>query len=174
MNIIQILGRVGRKPETRFTQSGLKVTSFSLAVNVKKGGQEETVWWRVTVWGDRFDKMLAFVDKGSALIVIGEMAKPNIYTDKNGTPQVGLEMTADIIRFVPSSNPEGRQAQDGHSTHQAANATPGYASPQPQHHGAPKDNFGDFESSEAFGSFGQPGTAPRYASNAQSDDQLPF
>ncbi|MEI8125438.1 MAG: single-stranded DNA-binding protein, partial [Parachlamydiaceae bacterium] len=64
MIIVQIAGRLGRKPETRFTPSGQKVTSFSVATNVRKAGKEETVWWRVTVWGDRYDKMMTYLDKG--------------------------------------------------------------------------------------------------------------
>ncbi len=115
MNILQIAGRLGKKPESRFTASGLKVTTFNVAVNVRKGGKEETMWWRVTVWGDRFDKMIAHLDKGSAVIVIGEMGKPEIWTDKEGRSQVSLDITADILKFSPFGNPEGSRAEQGQS-----------------------------------------------------------
>ena len=49
MIIVQIAGRLGRDPETRFTPSGLKVTNLTVATTVRKGGKEETVWWRVTM-----------------------------------------------------------------------------------------------------------------------------
>ncbi|MBA3815975.1 MAG: single-stranded DNA-binding protein [Parachlamydiaceae bacterium] len=120
MIIVQIAGRLGRDPETRFTPSGLKVTNLTIATSVRKGGKEETVWWRVTIWGERFDKMISFLKKGSAVIAIGEMTKPEIWTDKEGRPQVNLELTADIIRFSPFGNPDSsKQEQTGTQTSQA-------------------------------------------------------
>lgn len=114
MIIVQIAGRLGRDPETRFTPSGLKVTNLTIATTVRKGGKEETVWWRVTVWGERFDKMISYLKKGSAVIAIGEMSKPEIWNNKEGQPQVSLELTADIIRFSPFGNPEAnKQEQTG-------------------------------------------------------------
>lgn len=101
MNFLQIFGRLGADPETRFTSNGQKVTTFRVACNVRKGGKDETMWWRVTVWGERFDKMIAYLKKGSAVIVMGTMAKPEIYTSRDGTSQVSLEMTAETIHFSP-------------------------------------------------------------------------
>ncbi len=101
MNIIEILGNLGADPETRFTPSGQKVTTLRVATTVRKGGKEETVWYRVTIWGDRFDKMLSYLKKGSAVIVVGELGKPEVYVDKQGNQQVSLEVTAEFIRFSP-------------------------------------------------------------------------
>lgn len=119
MIIVQIAGRLGRDPETRFTPSGLKVTNLTVATTVRKGGKEETVWWRVTIWGERFDKMISYLKKGSAVIAIGEMNKPEIWTDKEGRSQVSLELTADIVRFSPFGNPDSnKQEQTGTQTTQ--------------------------------------------------------
>jgi single-strand DNA-binding protein len=112
MIIVEIAGRLGRDPETRFTPSGQKVTTLTVATNVRKGGKDETVWWRVTIWGDRFDKLLPYLKKGSAVIIVGEMSKPEIWTDKEGRPQVSLDMTAEIIRFSPFGNPDRPAAQE--------------------------------------------------------------
>lgn len=101
MNFIQIMGHLGADPETRFTPSGQKVTNFRVAVNVRKGGKDETVWYRITVWGDRFDKMISYLKKGSAIIVVGELGKPEIYNDREGRPQISLEVTAEFLRFSP-------------------------------------------------------------------------
>lgn len=112
MIIIEIAGHLGADPETRFTSSGQKVTSLRVAVNTRKSGKEETVWWRVTLWGDRFDKLLPHLKKGSAVIVIGEMnGKPEIYNDREGKPQVSLELTAEIIRFSPFGRGQTQQDQ---------------------------------------------------------------
>lgn len=103
MNFIQIAGRVGRDPETRFTPDGKKVISFSVATSRKRKGQEETVWYRVTIWGDQFDNMMPYIKKGSALMVMGDL-EARLYTDKEGKTQVSLEITARVIHFLPSGS----------------------------------------------------------------------
>ena len=64
MFIVHLAGHLGKDPETRFTPSGQKVTTFTIATNQRKGKEDVTVWVRVTVWGDRFDKLLSFLKKG--------------------------------------------------------------------------------------------------------------
>ena len=116
MIIVEIAGRLGKDAESRFTPSGQKVTTLTVATNVRKAGKDETVWWRVTIWGERYDKMMPYLKKGSAIIVVGEMGKPDIWTDKEGRPQVSLELTAEIIRFNPfGSSEKGSQEQSAQS-----------------------------------------------------------
>lgn len=117
MNIIQIMGHLGADPETRFTPSGQKVTNMRVAVSVRKAGKEETIWFRITIWGDRFDKMISFLKKGSAIIVVGELGKPEIYTDKEGKPQISMEITAEFIRFSPfgKTDKQGQEQNAGAS-----------------------------------------------------------
>lgn len=174
MMIIQIAGRLGKDAETRFTNSGQKVTSFNVATNVRKAGKDETVWWRVTIWGDRFDKMMPYLKKGSAVIVVGEMQKPEIWTDKEGRPQVNLELTAEIIRFSPFGNPDRPQEQQNQSN-------PNMASAQNQSaYGAAPANtaggdfgFDNFNAPSSHGTQGQQGSgAARYTQLA--DETIPF
>lgn len=109
MFYVQIAGRLGKDPETRFTASGQKVTSFSLAVSHRKGKEEQTIWVRVTIWGDRFDRMMPYVKKGSGLIVIGKMSPPSTYVDKEGRTQVSVEVTAESIEFNPFGKSDGSE-----------------------------------------------------------------
>lgn len=111
MNIIQIAGHLGADPEVRFTPDGKKVVSLRVATNVRRGGKDETVWYKVAIWGDRWDKMLPHFKKGSSIIVVGELGKPDVYTDKEGRPQVSLEVTADILRFSPFGKANGQEGQ---------------------------------------------------------------
>lgn len=163
MMIIQIAGRLGRDAETRFTPSGQKVTTLTLATNVRKGGKEETVWWRVTIWGERFDKMMPYLKKGSALIVVGEMGKPEIWTDKEGRPQVSLEITAEIIRFNPFGNPERSQEQA------AGGAAQGQSQSTANHGGS-----NDFGSGYTGSNASQGGMANRHSQEMPAEDPLPF
>ncbi len=140
MNFIHIAGHLGKDPETRFTQTGTKVTTLTVATNSRKGGQDVTIWWKVTIWGDQFEKMLPHMKKGSAVLVFGEMQKPEIFTDREGKPQVSLDIRAVQIQFSPFGKPGG--SQQGSSPAQEARgpmsqempSSPymGGGSPQPQ------------------------------------------
>jgi len=170
MIIIQIAGRLGRDPESRFTPSGQKVTNLTVAVNIRKGGKEETtVWWRVTVWGDRFDKMMPYFKKGSAIIVVGEMTKaPEIWTDKEGRPQTSLELTAEIIRFSPFGSPDkdGKE-QTGAGQYSNASAQQGQSSQG-------NEPFADYSSTQGQQGFSSGQGSGNYSQSAQSEEQLPF
>ncbi|MGM0440138.1 MAG: single-stranded DNA-binding protein [Chlamydiota bacterium] len=113
MNFIQIAGHLGADAETRYTPSGQKVTSLRIASNVRRSGKDETMWWRVTIWGDRFDKMLPYLKKGTPLIVAGTMQPPTIFQTRDGNNQIALEMTAEMINFSPFGS--GRNSGKGDS-----------------------------------------------------------
>lgn len=123
MILITLTGRIGKDPETRVTTTGQKVTTFSLATEISRGSQaKETVWWRVTVWGDRFDKMMPYFTKGKLVTVVGTLNKaPEIWSGQDGQARVGsLEITAEMLHFVPLAPREG---QPGEGQPQAARAT---------------------------------------------------
>ena len=109
MMLVQIAGFVGKDPETRETNNGQKVTNLSLAVNVKKDAPP--IWWRVTIWGTHFDKILPHIKKGSALIVMGDMKPPEKYTSKDGVEGIRMEVTAEMIKFSPFGNPDKKKEE---------------------------------------------------------------
>ena len=128
MFIVQIAGHLGKDPETRFTPDGQKVTNFTVAVNQRKGKEDMTYWFNVTIWGDRFDKMLPHLKKGSGILVMGKGSTRH-YKDKEGREQISLEVTAEILQFNPfgkSDRPDGRMAAPG-VTQQYGASQPGYA-----------------------------------------------
>jgi single-strand DNA-binding protein len=128
MNFIHIAGNLGADPEVRFTSSGKKVTTLKVASRSRrgKGGEETTIWWRVTIWGEQFDKMISFLKKGSAVMVYGDVHKPEIFTDREGKPQVSLDITAVHIEFSPFG---GKPAQGGEQQAHAGPAAPFGATP---------------------------------------------
>ncbi|MDP1835680.1 MAG: single-stranded DNA-binding protein [Chlamydiales bacterium] len=118
MIIVEIAGHLGADVETRVTPDGQKVSTLRMATNVRRGGRDETVWWRVTLWGDRWDKMLQYLTKGTGLIIIGEMQKPEIFQNRDGQSQISLDIRADIVKFSPfgrtdRAGGEGQQQQQG-------------------------------------------------------------
>lgn len=113
MNIVEIAGHLGADPETRVTPNGLKITTIRLAANSRRAGKDETIWWRVTIFGDRFDKLLPHLKKGSPLIVLGDLNKPEIWMDKEGRPQITLEVVAEMLKFSPFGRPDRPQEGPG-------------------------------------------------------------
>ena len=74
MKNITILGNCGNAPEQRTTQSGQKVTGFSLAVNDGYGDKKRTLWFRCSIWGKRSDVIAQNVNKGDKLCVTGDLS----------------------------------------------------------------------------------------------------
>jgi single-strand DNA-binding protein len=171
MNWIQVAGHLGGDPVTRFTASGQKVTTFTVAVNSRKGGNDVTIWFRITVWGDRFDKMMGYLKKGSAVIVMGELNKPEIWTDKEGRPQVTLEVTAEILKFSPF----GKSDRPGEQTPGAYNKASSHS------HQGEEGGFGEQSFSGGApsyggsqnGSYSQSGYSQDYQETPE-EDKVPF
>lgn len=168
MNKITIAGHLGADPEVRHTSGGQKVTSFNVAVNVKKSGKDETIWYRITIWGDRFDKMVTYLKKGSGVIVTGDLY-PSIWTGKTPGDQgrLSLEVTADSIQFSPF----GRTDKEGQSSGASASAgRQGYS--QGSSHAANPVASGGFDNLDSYvDGFG----ATYGAGNVDnSKDDLPF
>lgn len=122
MNFMQVAGHLGADPEERFTPSGQKVITLRLATQSRKAGKDETIWWKATIWGDRFDKMIPYLKKGSPLIVMGEMNKPTIYNGKDGSPQISLEIVVSDMRFSPFGRSEKPAGQEGKGAQAAQNS----------------------------------------------------
>jgi single-strand DNA-binding protein len=135
MNFVNIAGHLGADPEVRFTPAGKKVTTLRVATRSRKGGADVTIWWRVTIWGEQFDKMIPHLKKGSAVVAYGELQKPEIYNDREGKPQISLEMWASNIQFSPFGKSEregGAPAAQGHpAPASAAHSTQGGAPVNP-------------------------------------------
>ncbi len=154
MNHITIAGHLGADPEVRFTSSGLKVTTLRVAARVRRSGKDETIWWKVTVWGEQFDKIIPFFKKGSPIIVSGELNKPEIFTDREGRPQVSMSLTAFNITFSPFGRPDqaGGSTSDagshGHSSAQEPahmGQESSYGQGRDQGHGREEHSFSDDE-----------------------------
>jgi single-strand DNA-binding protein len=125
MNHATIAGHLGADPEVRFTSSGQKVTTLRVAARVRRGSKDETIWWRVSIWGEQFDKMIPYFKKGSPIVVVGEMNKPEIFTDRDGKPQVSMSLTAFSISFSPFGRPDS----GGSESRESAGEQPGHAEP---------------------------------------------
>lgn len=147
MNQITIAGHLGADPEVRFTSSGQKVTTLRVAARARRGGKDETIWWKVTVWGEQFDKIIPYFKKGSPIIVVGELNKPEIFTDREGRPQVSMSITALNIMFSPFGRPDH---QNSGSSESSEAGSQGSAHQEMAHVGYEQSSHGQGKADPAF------------------------
>src|SRR5215207_3715798 len=99
---VMIIGNLGSDPEMRYTPSNRAVTQFNVAVNQSTKNQqtgewvEETDWFRVSVWGDRAERMAETLRKGNKVFVEGRF-KTRTFEGRDGQTRTALEITADSI-----------------------------------------------------------------------------
>lgn len=73
MQIIHFTGNLGRDPESRTTQGGDQVCSFSVAVKQGYGRDAKSEWFRCSVWGKRGETVSRYLRKGMKVTVAGEL-----------------------------------------------------------------------------------------------------
>ena len=84
MQKIFIIGFVGRDPEEKNIPGGKKLTTFPVGINVMKGGEKLTVWYKVNCWDERCASILPHIKKGSCVTVVGDLNPPVTYQNKRG------------------------------------------------------------------------------------------
>ena len=88
LNRVQLIGRLGKEPEGKYTPSGKKVTHFSLAVSQRwrTNGEtkEYTEWVNVEACGRLGEVCQEYLKKGSLAYIEGRL-KTEKYEDKGET-----------------------------------------------------------------------------------------
>lgn len=100
-NQLTIVGNVGREPELRYTQAGVPVCDFTVAVNEKYGERETVTWVRVSCWRQLAEIAAKYVRKGGQVMAAGRVSV-SAYADKQGQPAASLELTADKLVLLGS------------------------------------------------------------------------
>jgi single-strand DNA-binding protein len=109
LNLVVLIGRVGRDPEVRFTRSGDRVVSLSLATSERwmKDGQksERTEWHRVEIWGATADFVTNYVAKGALVSVEGSLRTDEYTTDK-GEKRKATKIRAKRVELLAGGKPK--------------------------------------------------------------------
>lgn len=74
MKSLTIAGGIGKDAVTRNTQQGDKVTGFSVGVSEGFGDSKRTIWFDVSMWGNRGEKLAQHLTKGSRVVVTGDLS----------------------------------------------------------------------------------------------------
>lgn len=130
---VVLVGNLGRDPEMRYSQNGTPITTFSLAVNKRRRGQDgqfqdETSWFRVTLFRQQAENANEWLRKGNKVLVTGEISiRP--YTGSDGIERTSVDVTADGFENLTGRDEAGMGAgaSDGSFRGNApAGGGPGY------------------------------------------------
>lgn len=103
LNRVQLIGRLGKDPESKFTPNGKKVAHFSLAVSNRwkdKSGEtkESTEWVNIEAWGRLGEVCQEYLKKGSLIYLEGRL-KTDKYEDK-GETKYFTKIVAQSLEFL--------------------------------------------------------------------------
>lgn len=112
INQCNFIGRLGRDPETRYTQSGKAVASFSLACSEKRGGEESTEWVNVVAWEKLAEIAGQYLTKGSLVFISGRM-QTRKWQDKEGGTRYATEIVAREMKMLDSRGGGDRSGSAG-------------------------------------------------------------
>ena len=104
LNKVQIIGRLGRDVELRYTQSGSPVANFTVATDEsytdRNGNRmENTEWHRVVAFNKQAETCHQYISKGSLVYVEGRL-RTRKYTDREGQERSTTEINADRVIFL--------------------------------------------------------------------------
>ena len=123
-----IIGNLGSRPgDALHRRTALRSRSFSVATNrrYKTGDgeqREEVVWFRVSAWNRLAEVTNEYLHKGSQVYVEGRIAEPRVYTTQSGEARASLDVNAQTVQFLSTSNsdnghdagePVGAQSRTG-------------------------------------------------------------
>ncbi|WP_373765637.1 single-stranded DNA-binding protein [Jeotgalibaca porci] len=163
MNSVQLIGRLTKDIDLRYTQSGAAVGSFNLAVerNFKNAdGERETDFIRCQIWRKAAENLEKFTSKGSLIGIEGSVQTRN-YENNQGQRVYVTEINVDNFTLLESkkdsqnNNASGTQNNDmGEYNQQTQNPAQG------QYEANNASQFGGFSNQQN--------------SINVTDDQLPF
>lgn len=127
INLTVLSGRLGNRPELRYTSSGRAFCSFSVASNrfFKKGDEtvQRATWTRWTAWGKNAETIAANTDKGKRVEVKGHVTSREYLDPKTNTNRQVTEFEVEEINFVdrlPKAQPQVEDTPEAPETSPAS------------------------------------------------------
>lgn len=145
LNKVQIIGNLGRDPETRYMPSGDAMTTLAVATSEtwedKTTGEkkEATEWHRITFFGKLAEIAGQYLKKGSKVYIEGSL-RSRKFKDKDGVEKYATDIRADQMIMLYGK-------QDGQSSDHKS-STPTQSAPHPAQRPAP--SFDDMDDGIPF------------------------
>lgn len=130
MNIVVLIGRMVRDPEVRYTNSGMAICTFTVAVdrdrrntNEVRENEPTADFPRVTVFGKQAEACGKYLTKGRRVGVFGHI-KTGSYMNKQDVKVYTTDVVASRVEFIDSSGKGGANAANNQT--RAMNGTMNY------------------------------------------------
>lgn len=116
LNLVQLIGRLGRDVDLKYSQSGNAVANISIATDEsytdRDGNKvERTEWHRVVAYGKTAENCANYLGKGSLVYVEGSL-QTRKWTDQSGQDRYTTEIKAQRVQFLDRKGDGGSQQQD--------------------------------------------------------------
>ena len=102
VNKVMLIGRLGKDPETRYTQDGKAVANFSLATEERwKDGEttkSKTEWHKVVAWTKLAEICSSYLKKGSLVYIEGKLETRK--WEKDGQTHYTTEIKAREMKML--------------------------------------------------------------------------
>lgn len=114
LNRVQLIGRLGKDPESKYTPTGKGVTDFPIAVRNRwktKDGEtrESTEWVNIETWERLAEICDEYLAKGSLVYVEGRL-KTERYEDE-GQIKYFTKVVAQTVQFLSEHHAESTVAE---------------------------------------------------------------
>lgn len=114
MNSVQLIGRLTKDVDLKFTQNGTAVGTFNLAVNrsfTNQQGEREADFISCQIWRKAAENLANFTHKGSLIGVEGRIQTRN-YENKQGQRVYVTEVIVSTFHLLePKNKNQGGQQQ---------------------------------------------------------------
>jgi single-strand DNA-binding protein len=114
MNTVQLLGRIARDIDLRYSTSGTAVARFSVAVDrpTKEGAEKQTDFPTVVAFGRTAETIEKFFRKGSRIGISGRL-QTGSYKDKDGRTIYTTDVVVTGFDFCESRGGDQRGERQG-------------------------------------------------------------
>lgn len=108
MNLVLLTGNLVRDPEKTYTNSGMAVTRFTIAVNriTKKEGGQDADFIRITAFDKQADLVERYLTKGSKVAVEARV-QTGSYQGKDGNTVYTTDFIANRVEFMDRKRDDG-------------------------------------------------------------------
>lgn len=124
INRVVLVGRLTKDPELKYTQSGIAITRFTLAVNrtfANQQGQREADFINCVTWRKQAENTANYLRKGSLAGIEGRIQTSN-FEGRDGNRVFMTEVVADSVQFL---EPRSANAERPDQSYNAPNAPQG-------------------------------------------------
>lgn len=103
LNTCTVSGNLGKAAELRYTNTGLAVVTFSVAVNERRkqadgSYQDEVNWLDCTMFGKRAEALKPYLAKGTKLSLVGHLHKSTY--ERDGQQRSRVEIIVDEVELM--------------------------------------------------------------------------